>query len=220
MKFTCEASGVDLVMKWYRNGEEVSPGLHMEISGFTMTIYGLLEGDSGMYQCMASNGTSSVLRQWRVVVRKPSKHIYMWPTGLYFISTHSEMVPMSTNDAVLVIREGESTTLTAQVISYPPPDHVQWYMNGSLVKSSDLYLISNVSVSDTSTDPITYNASLTISSVVFATQGFYLASFFGVSGTANTSAIFVTPPGMYYCLAFIMYLLNFLLPSLTTCTWS
>ena len=64
----------------------------------------------------------------------------------------------------------DGTTLRVQVMSYPPPDHVQWYMNGSLVMSSDLYLISNISVSDNSTVSITYSASLTISSVNLTTQ--------------------------------------------------
>ena len=74
VSFTCDASGVDLGMKWYKNGEEVSSGPHVVINGFTMTIYGLLEWDSGMYQCSVSNGTNSVWRQWRVVVRGPSEH--------------------------------------------------------------------------------------------------------------------------------------------------
>ena len=59
VSFTCEASGVNLVVKWYRNGEEVSPGPHVVMRGFTMTIYGLLASESGMYQCSVSNGTSS-----------------------------------------------------------------------------------------------------------------------------------------------------------------
>ena len=85
----------------------------------------------------------------------------------------------------------------------PPPDHVQWYMNGSMVKPSDLYLISNISVSDASTVPITYNASLTISSVNLTTQGFYWASFYGHVGVVNTTSIFVTPPGRQWCLCII-----------------
>ena len=68
VSFTCEASGVSLGRRWYRNGEEVSPGPRVEIRGSNMTIYGLLVVDSGMYQCSVSNGTSSVWRQWRVVV--------------------------------------------------------------------------------------------------------------------------------------------------------
>ena len=44
VSFTCEASGVGLGMRWYRNGEEVSPGPRVVIIGFTMTTYGLLEG--------------------------------------------------------------------------------------------------------------------------------------------------------------------------------
>ena len=68
VSFTCEANGVGIEKKWYRNGEEVYPGPHVEIRGSNMTIYGLLEGDSGMYQCSVSNGTISVWRQWRVVV--------------------------------------------------------------------------------------------------------------------------------------------------------
>ena len=89
----------------------------------------------------------------------------------------------------MVVDEGDGTTLTVQVMSYPPPDHVQWYMNGSLVKPSGLYLISNVSVSDNSTVPITYIASLTISSVNCTTQGIYWASFYGYMGVVNTSTI-------------------------------
>ena len=68
VSFICEASGVGLGRRWYRNGEEVSPSPGVEIRVSIMTIYGLLEGDSGMYQCSVSNGTSSVWRQWRVVV--------------------------------------------------------------------------------------------------------------------------------------------------------
>ena len=68
VSFTCEARGLGLGGRWYRNGEEVFPGSRVEISGSKMTIYGLLEGDSGMYQCSVSSGTSSVWRQWRVVV--------------------------------------------------------------------------------------------------------------------------------------------------------
>ena len=64
-----------LGMRWYRNGEEVSPGPRVVISGFTMTIYGLLDGDSGMYQCSVSNGTSSVWRQWRVVVSSECAYV-------------------------------------------------------------------------------------------------------------------------------------------------
>ena len=44
-------SGVGLGMRWYRTGEEVFPGSRVVISGFTMTIYSLLDGDLGMYQC-------------------------------------------------------------------------------------------------------------------------------------------------------------------------
>ena len=95
---------------------------------------------------------------------------------------------------------GGGTTLMVQVMSpSSPPDHVQWYMNGSMVKPSDLYLISNISVSDASTVPITYNASLTISSVNLTTQGFYWASFYGHVGVVNTTSIFVTPPGKQWC---------------------
>ena len=99
---------------------------------------------------------------------------------------------------------GGGTTLMVQVMSpSPPPDHVQWYMNGSMVKPSVLYLISNISVSDASTVPITYNASLTISSVNLTTQGFYWASFYGHVGVVDTTPIFLTPPGrskhMYQC---------------------
>ena len=75
VSFTCETSGVGLGMRWYRNGEEVSPGPRVVVSGFTMTIYGLLEGDSGMYQCSVSNGTSSVWRQWRVVVSSECAYV-------------------------------------------------------------------------------------------------------------------------------------------------
>ena len=79
VSFTCEASGVGLGMRWYRNGEEESPGSRVVISGFTMTIYGLLEGDSGMYQCSVSNGTSSVWRQWKLnVTRKPREYHVMY----------------------------------------------------------------------------------------------------------------------------------------------
>ena len=66
VSFTCEASGVNPVMRWYRNGEEVSPGPRVVMRGSNMTIYGLLASESGMYQCSVSNGTSSVWRQWRV----------------------------------------------------------------------------------------------------------------------------------------------------------
>ena len=97
VSFTCEAIGVDLGKRWYRNGEEVSPGPHMEISGFTMTIYGLLEGDSGMYQCSVSNGTSSVWRQWRVVVREPSEHIYIIIIILYIIIIKKSMYILKQN---------------------------------------------------------------------------------------------------------------------------
>eukprot|EP00731_Ephydatia_muelleri_P021756 Em0014g347a len=162
VSFTCEASGVNPVMRWYRNGEEVSPGPRVVMRGSNMTIYGLLASESGMYQCSVSNGTSSVWRQWRV--------------GMVVVRFE------------VVNKEG-GTTLTVQVMSYPPPDHVQWYMNGSLVKPSGLYLISNISVSDNSTVPITYTASLTISSVNLTTQGFYWASIYGYMGVVNTSSI-------------------------------
>ena len=68
VSFTCETRGLGLGRRWYRNGEEVSPGPRVEIRGSNMTIYGLLEEESGMYQCSVSSGTSSVWRQWRVVV--------------------------------------------------------------------------------------------------------------------------------------------------------
>eukprot|EP00731_Ephydatia_muelleri_P004567 Em0002g743a len=67
-------------------------------------------------------------------------------------------------------------------------------MNSSFVKTSDLYLISNISVSDASTVPITYVASLTISSVNLTTQGFYWASFYDHGGVATTTTIFLTNP--------------------------
>ena len=66
--FICEARGRNLVMRWYRNGEEVSPGPRVVMRGSSMTIYGLLADESGMYQCSVSNGTSSVWRQWRLLV--------------------------------------------------------------------------------------------------------------------------------------------------------
>ena len=114
----------------------------------------------------------------------------------FFLFQNSGLVPVPIKNFVVVVGGGGSTTLMIQVMSYPPPDHVQWYMNGSMVKPSDLYLISNISVSDASTVPITYNASLTISSVNLTTQGFYWASFYGHVGVANTSKIFVTHPGI------------------------
>ena len=61
------------------------------------------------------------------------------------------LVPIPIKESVVVVGGGGGTTLMVQVMSYPPPDHVQWYMNGSLVMSSDLYIISNISVSDNST---------------------------------------------------------------------
>ena len=61
------------------------------------------------------------------------------------------LVPIPIKESVVVVGGGDGTTLRVQVMSYHPPDHVQWYMNGSLVMSSDLYLISNISVSDNST---------------------------------------------------------------------
>ena len=70
VSFTCEARGGNLVVRWYRNGEEVSPGPRVVMRGSNMTIYGLLTSESGMYQCSVSNGTSSVWRQWRVVVSR------------------------------------------------------------------------------------------------------------------------------------------------------
>ena len=80
VSFTCEASGMGLGMRWYRNGEEVSPGPRVVINGFSMTIYGLLEGDSGMYQCSVSNGTSSVWRKWKLTLaRKPREfHLVLY----------------------------------------------------------------------------------------------------------------------------------------------
>jgi hypothetical protein len=114
----------------------------------------------------------------------------------FFFFQNSGLVPVPIKDAVVVVGGG-GTTLMVQVMSYPPPDHVQWYMNGSMVKPSDLYLISNISVSDASTVPIIYNASLTISSVNLTTQGFYWASFYGHMGVVNTTPIFVTPPGRH-----------------------
>ena len=74
VSFTCEASGVGLGRRWYRNGEEVSSGPRVVIRGSNMTLNGLSEGDSGMYQCSVSNGTSSVWRQWRVLVS--SEYMY------------------------------------------------------------------------------------------------------------------------------------------------
>ena len=74
VSFTCEATAMGVVTMWYRNGEEVSPGPRVEIRGSNMTMNGLLEGDSGMYQCSVSNGTSSVWEQWRVMVS--SEYMY------------------------------------------------------------------------------------------------------------------------------------------------
>ena len=70
VSFTCEARGGNLVVRWYRNGEEVSPGPRVVMRDSNMTIYGLLTSESGMYQCSVSNGTSSVWRQWRVLVSR------------------------------------------------------------------------------------------------------------------------------------------------------
>ncbi|KAL5494154.1 hypothetical protein EMCRGX_G015432 [Ephydatia muelleri] len=176
VSFTCEARGVNLTTRWYRNGEQVTPSSHVVIAGFKMTINGLLEEDSGLYQCSVSNGTSSVWRQWSVVVREP------------------KLVSRPIEDSELVVDNGTGITLTMQVMSYPPPDHVQWYMNGSQVEPSGLYLVSNISVSNASTDPITYSASLTISSVNLTTLGFYWATFYVHSGVVNSSTVFVTPP--------------------------
>ncbi|KAL5475200.1 hypothetical protein EMCRGX_G027271 [Ephydatia muelleri] len=152
VSFTCEASGVNLVVRWYRNGEEVSPGPRVVMRGSIMTIYGLLVSESGMYQCSVSNGTSSVWRQWRVVV--------------------SRVVPVPIMQTIVVVKKGDDLTLTVQVmLPSPPPDHVQWHMNGSLVKPSSLYLISNISVSDNSTDPAlplsSVSSTVIISLVVF-----------------------------------------------------
>ena len=112
--------------------------------------------------------------------------------------------PRPINETVVVVCGGGGTTLMIRVMSpSPSPDHVQWYMNGSMVKPSDLYLISNISVSDASTVPITYNASLTISSVNLTTQGFYWASFYGHVGVVKTTPIFVTPSCKLYMLTSI-----------------
>ena len=108
---------------------------------------------------------------------------------------YSGMVLVPIKKSVVVVCEGCGTTLMVQVMSYSPPYHVQWYMNSSFVKTSDLYLISNISVSDASTVPITYVASLTISSVNLTTQGFYWASFYDHGGVATTTTIFLTNPG-------------------------
>ena len=55
VSFTCEASGGNLVVRWYRNGEELSPSLRIVMRGSTMTIYGLLVSESGTYQCSVYN---------------------------------------------------------------------------------------------------------------------------------------------------------------------
>eukprot|EP00731_Ephydatia_muelleri_P036634 Em0295g3a len=104
------------------------------------------------------------------------------------------MVLVPINKSIVVVCEGRSTTLMVQVISYSPPYHVEWYLNSSLVKASNLYVISNISVSDASTYPITYNASLTISTVNLTTQGFYWVAFYDHWTVVSSNAIFVTPP--------------------------
>ena len=120
-------------------------------------------------------------------------------TCLYMANAHPDLVLVPLKQSVLVVCEGCHSTLMVQVMLFPPPPppltHIEWYMNDSMVKPSVLYLISNISVSDTSTVSITYNASLTISSVNLTIQGFYLASLYGHVSVVNTSEVFVTHPG-------------------------
>ncbi|KAL5475197.1 hypothetical protein EMCRGX_G027266 [Ephydatia muelleri] len=165
-------------------------------------VFGMLSMDSPTqyrFNITASPGTG-------LVIYKPLQDVFAFEgdTNVQFsmvVADGGGLVPLTylitsvpagsslKTTTLSTLHAGDGTTLTVQVMSYPPPDHVQWYMNGSLVKPSGLYLISNVSVSDNSTVPITYIASLTISSVNFTTQGFYWASFYGYMGVVNTSSI-------------------------------
>ena len=131
--------------------------------------------------------------------------MYVWWNCYLMVSMYLELVSRPIEDSELVVDNGTGITLTLQVMSYPPPDHVQWYMNGSQVEPSGLYLVSNISVSNASTDPITYSASLTISSVNLTTLGFYWATFYVHTGAVNSSTIFVTPPGIVYDTSTIIY---------------
>ena len=79
--FTCTIAGVPTpTVTWYHDNVQLNDGGRFSItrvspSMATLTISGLTEGDTGMYQCIASNVVGRTQASWALQVRTPSEGI-------------------------------------------------------------------------------------------------------------------------------------------------
>ena len=75
----------------------------------------------------------------------------------------------------------------------PPPNMVEWRLNGSAVSNGGNYMIGNP-CSSASAGTTTFNFTLRIM-VNSATTGSYTATIANRAGSANMQEVYVTPPG-------------------------
>ena len=79
--FTCTIAGVPTpTVTWYHDNVQLNNGGRIVItrvspSTATLTISDLTEGDTGMYQCIASNVVGRTQASWALQVRTPSEGI-------------------------------------------------------------------------------------------------------------------------------------------------
>ena len=89
---------------------------------------------------------------------------------------------------------GVEVILYAEVTADPCPS-IQWRLNGSAVRNDGNYLIGDP-CSSAPAGTTTFNFTLTITTNT-ATVGTYSAVLINSPGRANTSDVFVTPPGSW-----------------------
>ena len=87
---------------------------------------------------------------------------------------------------------GAEVILYAEVTADPCPS-IQWRLNGSAVSNGGNYIIGNP-CSSAPAGTTTFNFTLTITANT-ETAGTYNAILINPAGRANTSDVFVTPPG-------------------------
>ena len=88
---------------------------------------------------------------------------------------------------------GAEVILYAEVTADPCPS-IQWRLNGSAVSNGGNYIIGNPCSSPPGTTTFNFTLTITVST---ATAGTYNAILINPAGRANTSDVFVTPPGSW-----------------------
>lgn len=63
------------ILQWYKNGDIIIPSEYLQIvHGRNLRILGIVESDSGIYQCFATNTAGSIQSSAQLVVLSVGKY--------------------------------------------------------------------------------------------------------------------------------------------------